>query len=491
MDTRTWALIPLAVAINVAAGSLTAWLRIPLYLDSLGTVLVAALAGPVAGALTGALGTLVFAALTSPVGLAFMPVAAVIGGLSGWLARRGLFRAPALAALAGLGVGIVAATLSAPLSAWLFGGTTGGGTDLVVALLRSLGLDRLEASLVQSLATDPLDKMISFLLIQPLLAALPRRLRHRFPQGAALGELRPPALPGWLGSPPESADRRVSVPTAAPSGFYRPGQGFLHRLAPATKGLLVLTCTLAATTLPAGFVTVDCPAWPTSALSPGSHQGLQVPMLTLPLLATVLLGLALAGGLGLEFGRVTAALVAPLALSMVLVNGLFAGSAGATWGPFRWSTAAAFEAAGLALRVLVILESVILLLLTTRPDHLMGDLERRGLPHRLTFVLLASLHLVPTMLRRTGEILEAQTARAWPTGRGLLGRLRALVPVSGPLLLSALSEVEDRALALEARGFGARGRRTTLTDPPATRWDPWFQGLLLLSLALLGARLLP
>jgi energy-coupling factor transport system permease protein len=141
------------------------------------------------------------------------------------------------------------------------------------------------------------------------------------------------------------------------------------------------------------------------------------------------------------------------------------------------------------LRVFLILESVILLLLTTRPDLLMGDLERRGLPPRLAYVLLASLNLVPTMLRRAGEILEAQTSRGMPLGQGLSGRARALLPMSGPLLLGAVSEVEERALALEARGFGAENRRTWWSDPPRTAWDPALQLLLVLIILMLGGRL--
>ncbi len=511
LDTRTWALIPLAVAINVAAGSVAAWFRVPLYLDSLGTILVASLAGPAAGALTGAISNTVFAALTNPIWLAFLPVAAVIGGLAGGLARRGFMGSPALAALAGLLVGVVAATLSAPLSAWLFGGTTGGGTDLVVVLFRSLGLDRLEASLAQSLATDPLDKMVSFLVVQPILAALPRQLRGGFPQGRALGEMRSFSLPGRRGSEREHGERRAVVLAGAPSGLFCPGQGLLHRLAPLTKVLLVLTSALAAVTLPVGFVTVCRTSWLAVPFAPWLARAelalvcawrevplpeslvsnFEVPLLTLPLLASVLLCLALTSGLGLELGRATAALAAPLVLSMVSINGLFGGSATAAWGPFRWSTPAALEAVGLSLRILVILQSVVLLLLTTRPDLLMADLERRGLPHRLAYVLLASLHLVPTMLRRAGEILEAQTARGMPLGRGVTARLRALVPISGPLLMGAVSEVEERALALEARGFGARPRRTYLSDPPGTCWDPLIQVALILALVALGARFLP
>lgn len=474
LDTRTWALIPLAVAINVAAGSIASYFRLPLYLDSLGTILVASLAGPAAGALTGAVSNTVIPALSNPVWLAFVPVAAAVGALSGWLARRGFLGSPLTAGMAGLLVGVVAATLSAPLSAWLFGGTTGGGTDMVVAVFRAMGLNRLEASLAQGLVTDPLDKMLSFLMIQSILAALPHRLRSAFPQGEMLGKMRSFSLPGLRGGQLEHGERRAVVLAGSPAGLYRPQDGALHRLAPWTKILLVAACALAALTLPAVVATPD---------------GSRLPAPALPLLATALLGLALVGGIGLELGRTAAALALPLVLSMVAVNGLFGGAASAAWGPFRWSTPAALEALGLGLRVFVILEAVVLLLLSTRPDLLMGDLERRGLPHRLAYVLLASLNLVPTMLRRAGEILEAQTSRGMPLGHGILGRARALVPMSGPLLLGAVSEVEERALALEARGFGAEKTRTWWSDPPRTNLDPALQAALILILLFLGGRL--
>ncbi|MBK6793312.1 MAG: hypothetical protein IPG80_12440 [Anaerolineales bacterium] len=51
----TWVLIPIAIAINVAVGQIVLVLKLPVFLDSIGTVLVAVLCGPWAGALTGAL----------------------------------------------------------------------------------------------------------------------------------------------------------------------------------------------------------------------------------------------------------------------------------------------------------------------------------------------------------------------------------------------------------------------------------------------------
>ena len=56
------------IAINVVLGSLTVALRLPLYLDSIGTILVGALAGPWAGALTGVLSNLLWSFLPTRAG---------------------------------------------------------------------------------------------------------------------------------------------------------------------------------------------------------------------------------------------------------------------------------------------------------------------------------------------------------------------------------------------------------------------------------------
>ena len=97
LSTAVLSLIPVAIAINVAVGSLTVALRLPLYLDSVGTVLVGVLAGPWAGALTGLLTDLVWSILPIPGGggpstAFFAPVAGVIGLMAGFWGSRGVFR---------------------------------------------------------------------------------------------------------------------------------------------------------------------------------------------------------------------------------------------------------------------------------------------------------------------------------------------------------------------------------------------------------------
>jgi hypothetical protein len=359
LSTAVLALMPVAIAINIAIGSLVAALKLPIYLDSIGTILVGVLAGPWAGALTGLLSNLIWSILPIPGGAGpviafFAPVAAVIGLLAGFWASRGVFQlgpddarvggflslaafaatviggmaiaintvglslpraddpdqlggqvrfivtssviaivavavglvtrrtvfrlegrperartylvaasgitAGALAfgavrlvfgpggwvskldgvtddglpdpipllgtadltglalpdpaglmlalvigalvgwlvvrwagrgdharlfpvLVAGLITSLVTATVSSPIAAGVFGGVTGGGTDLLVAMFRALGYGVFQAALLQSLASDPVDKVLSFVIVFFILGALPITVRTMFSRG--------------------------------------------------------------------------------------------------------------------------------------------------------------------------------------------------------------------------------------------------------------------------------------------------------------------
>jgi energy-coupling factor transport system substrate-specific component len=181
-STITLVLIPVAIGINIAVGQLIYALRIPLYLDSIGTVLVGVLAGPWAGALTGLLSNLIWGLTGLNVAYApFAAVAAVIGLLAGLFSQAGWLRAWWKVALAGLLTGLLAAIISAPISAYVFGGVTGAGSDVVVAFFRGIGLGILPASFAQGVSSDPLDKMITFLIVWLIVRTLPGRFAARFP----------------------------------------------------------------------------------------------------------------------------------------------------------------------------------------------------------------------------------------------------------------------------------------------------------------------
>lgn len=186
-STITWVMIPVAIAINIAIGQLA--LALPVYLDSIGTVLVGVLAGPWAGALTGLLANLIWGLTGLNVQYApFAAVAAVIGLMAGLFTEGGWLRSWWKTILAGVITGVVAALLSAPISAYVFGGVTGAGTDVLVAIFRNFGLGVLGASLAQGAVSDPLDKAVTFLIVFFIVRALPMRFLARFPRSEDVKE---------------------------------------------------------------------------------------------------------------------------------------------------------------------------------------------------------------------------------------------------------------------------------------------------------------
>jgi len=181
-STISLAMIPVAIAINIAVGQIILTLKLPLYLDSIGTVFVGAVAGPWVGALTGLLSNIIWALIfgdfTNTVPYAI--VAAVVGFLAGVFSKYGWFKVWWKTIIAGAITGVVASLLSAPITFYLFGGVVGSGMDIVTAAFRSQGVGMLTANFMQGLAIDPLDKVISFLVVFLILRALPARYIDRF-----------------------------------------------------------------------------------------------------------------------------------------------------------------------------------------------------------------------------------------------------------------------------------------------------------------------
>lgn len=92
------------------------------------------------------------------------------------------------------------------------------------------------------------------------------------------------------------------------------------------------------------------------------------------------------------------------------------------------------------------------------------SLKKKGLSPQASYVVLSSLQIVPVLKKRSQTIMNAQRARGVETEGNFLIRVKAFFPVLVPLVLSAISGVEERALTLEARGFSVKGKPTYLYD---------------------------
>ena len=178
----------------------------------------------------------------------------------------------------------------------------------------------------------------------------------------------------------------------------------------------------------------------------------------------------------------------PIAISVLVVNLLFFPAGQEVLfqlGPIRATAEGLAFAVETLARLGAISGAITLFYLTTPPSELVLDLERRGVSPRVAFVALASVQTVPALVERVATITAAQRARGLDTEGSLLRRLRGVLPLAGPVLLGSITEVEERTMALEARGFTRPGRRTLLWWPADSGRQRLARWLLVLAVPLL------
>jgi len=133
-----------------------------------------------------------------------------------------------------------------------------------------------------------------------------------------------------------------------------------------------------------------------------------------------------------------------------------------------------------AMRIAVMVSSFTLFLLTTHPSELMSDLTRRGLPGQFAYVIISTLQILPQMQAKAQTIIAAQRSRGLDTQSSFLRRMGSLGPLVGPLVFGSLVEVEERAIAIEARGFTSTQIKTSLYEISDTSLDRTIRWILIL-----------
>jgi energy-coupling factor transport system permease protein len=120
----------------------------------------------------------------------------------------------------------------------------------------------------------------------------------------------------------------------------------------------------------------------------------------------------------------------------------------------------------------------------------MSDLTRRGLPGQFSYVIISTLQILPQMQAKAQTIIAAQRSRGLDTESTFVKRAGSLLPLVGPLVFGSLVEVEERAIAIEARGFTSTHVKTTLHEIPDTKTDRflrWF--IFTLVLVIIGLKI--
>lgn len=181
-------LIPIGIALNFVIGSLATWLKLPIFLDSVGTVLAAVLGGPIVGAVTGFLGVLSISAF-APSAVVWSLQAGVIGFITGLLASYGWFKGVAKVAVSTtiiIGLSVLGSTV---ISYLVYGGFDGYGIGLIRAVLVESGVSLPVAIIVTSAVAELIDKTISVVVPMLVIGFMSDRALSKFVNGTKLRNL--------------------------------------------------------------------------------------------------------------------------------------------------------------------------------------------------------------------------------------------------------------------------------------------------------------
>lgn len=175
--TYVVALVPVAAALNIVAGAIGSALRLPVFLDMIGTAVVAITIGPWWGALVGVITNVGTATMINPVSLPFA-AANVAGALIwGYGVRFGFGRTLAryflLSLIVALGVSIVAV----PIYVFVFGGATGAFSDMMTAAFLAAGQNLWVSVFSSNIIVSVADKVFSAFVALAIVEALPKNLQ--------------------------------------------------------------------------------------------------------------------------------------------------------------------------------------------------------------------------------------------------------------------------------------------------------------------------
>lgn len=246
------------------------------------------------------------------------------------------------------------------------------------------------------------------------------------------------------------------------AGFYRPGNGFLARAHPATRILAMIGAFVPQ------FFSDD-------------------PVFQLACLLIALLPAMTTGALS-NLWRLKALALAIFFVSLILWSLTLPGArVWVTVGPLTVFGDAASVALGRAVRLLTFLVIGVTFLTVTSVEDFTHGLRCLGLPYRAGFAVTLAFRLAPLFLESAEQIANAQRTRGLELDHGpFWSRWRRFVPLMVPMVIAGFRRADGLAVALEAKGFSAPGRRTHLQAYRVT----WRDALLLCTIVCLniGAR---
>lgn len=161
-------IVALCVAINIIGSFVAMGLRLPIYLDSIGTIFVSSVFGTGYGVITGILSNLINGISFDIYSLYYIPVQIVTAVMAGYVAKKGWNRNWRSFAGA-MVISVPASFAGALITAVVFGGITSSGSSYFVAIMHNMGMNLTLSCFIVQVFTDYFDKLVTVLIVQTIL----------------------------------------------------------------------------------------------------------------------------------------------------------------------------------------------------------------------------------------------------------------------------------------------------------------------------------
>lgn len=228
---------------------------------------------------------------------------------------------------------------------------------------------------------------------------------------------------------------------------YVPGTSFIHRMNPVAK----LACAL--------LISVACFCTTNLAF----------------IAAIIVIDAALAASCGmvreaLGLARAVAAFSVLLALIALLTTPSGAVLVELPWGYV--GTGSLMAALLIVMRLVACAVPLFLVMYVTKLTDLANAMVKIvRVPYRYAFTFTSAVHFIPVFMNDMAGIMEAQTARGVQFDEDIVRRIRLMVPLCVPLLVSSVRKTNSAAIAAEVRGFNIRTRESGYKEYPFARID--------------------
>jgi energy-coupling factor transport system substrate-specific component len=182
-STKSLVLIPICAGINLVGGSIAAALKLPVFLDMIGTIIAAAMGGPWVAATVGLLTNVFLALVSNPVYLPYALVSILVALVSGYMIKAGFFSNIWKFIILILVATLVSALTASSITVLVFGGATGatGSSILTAGLIATMG-SIWKGALTSAFIENLIDRAIAFVVAYLVLKKIPKRFVSRYQQ---------------------------------------------------------------------------------------------------------------------------------------------------------------------------------------------------------------------------------------------------------------------------------------------------------------------